>query len=87
MTLSALIPTKLCQLLMETSLKEQKEACIKQVTDKSTIAKHAIKWEEASVLDHARKHPDLMVKEAIHIQTTPLDSSINRDKGAEILGC
>ena len=46
-----------------------------------------IKWEEASVLDHTRNPPDLMIKEAIHIQTTPLDSLINKDKGAEIPGC
>ena len=40
-----------------------------------------------SVLDHARNSPDLMIKEAIHIQTTPMDRLINRDKGAEIPGC
>ena len=78
---------------LETRLKEHRDACIKQLTDKSAIAEHAwnshcpIKWEEASVLDHARNPPDLMIKEAIHIQTTPLDSLINRDKGAEIPGC
>ena len=44
-----------------------------------------VKWEEASVLDHARNSPDLMIKEAIHIQTTPMDRLINRDKGAESL--
>ena len=55
-------------------LKEHKDACIKQLTDKSAIAEHAwnshcpIKWEEASVLDHARNPPDLLTKEAIHIQ-------------------
>ena len=31
--------------------------------------------------------PDLMIKEAIHIQTTPMNRLINRDKGAEIPGC
>ena len=50
------------------------------------MAKHAwnshcpIKWEEASVLDNARNSPDLMIKEAIHIQTTPMDRLINRGK-------
>ena len=39
------------------------------------------------VLDHARTPPDLMIKEAIHIETTPLNSLINRDKCAEIPGC
>ena len=78
---------------LETRLKEHKDACRKQLTDKSAIAEHAwnshcpIKWEEASVLDHARNSPDLMIKEAIHIQTTPMDRLINRDKGAEIPGC
>ena len=75
---------------METRLKEHKDACRKQLTDKS--AEHAwnghcpIKWEEASVFDYARNSPDLMIKEAIHIQTTPMDSLINRDKGAGIPG-
>ena len=78
---------------LETRLKEHKDASRKQLTDKSAIAEHAwnshcpIKWEEASVLDHARNSPDLMIKEAIHIQTTPMDRLINRDKGAEIPGC
>ena len=78
---------------LETRLKKHKDACRKQPTDKSAIAEHAwnshcpIKWEEASVLDHARNSPDLMIKEAIHIQTTPMDRLINRDKGAEIPGC
>ena len=72
---------------LETRLKEHKDACRKQLTDKSATAEHAwnshcpIKWEEASVLDHARNSPDLMINEAIHIQTTPMD------KGAEIPGC
>ena len=54
---------------LETRLKEHKDACRKQITDKSAIAEHAwnshcpIKWEEASVLDHARNSPDLMIKE------------------------
>ena len=66
---------------------------VKQLTDKSAIVEHAwnshcpIKWEEASVLNHVRNPPDLMIKKAIHIPTTPLDSLINRDKGAEIPGC
>ena len=34
-----------------------------------------IKWGEAS---------DLLIKETIHIQTTPMGRLINRDKGAEI---
>ena len=58
-----------------TRLKEHKDACIKQLTDKSAIAEHAwnshctIKWEEASVLDHTRNPlADLMIMQAIHIQ-------------------
>ena len=78
---------------LETRLKEHKDACIKQLTDKSAISEHAwnshcpIKWAEASVLDHAKNSSDLMIKEAIHIQTTPMDGLINRDQGAEIPGC
>ena len=77
---------------LETRLKEHKDACRKQLTDKSAIAEHAwnshcpIKWEEVSV-GPCQKLSDLMIKEAIHIQTTPMDRLINRDKGAEIPGC
>ena len=38
------------------------------------------------VLDHSRNFPDLMIKRAIHIQTTPLNKLISRDKGAKTLG-
>ena len=62
---------------LETRLKEHKDACIKQVTDKSAIVEHV--WSSHCPIkgkplcwDHARNSHDLMIKEAIHIQTTPL---------------
>lgn len=78
---------------LETRLKEHKDACIKQQTEKSAIAEHAwnnhcpIKWDETSVLDQARNPSDLLIKEAFHIQMTPMDKLLNRDRGTEIPGC
>ena len=46
-----------------------------------------MKWDEATVVDHARGSEDLLLKEALHIQSTPMDSLLNRDRGAEIPGC
>ena len=90
LSVSCFLHVCMCSLSLVSRLKEHKDACRKQLTDKSAIAEHAwnshypIKWEEASVLDHARNSPDLMIKEAIHIQTTPMN---NTDKGAEVPGC
>ena len=34
-----------------------------------------------------RASEDLLLKEALHIQSTPMVSLLNRDRGAEIHGC
>ena len=77
---------------LETRLKEHKDACRKQLLEKSAIAEHAwndhcpIKWEEATVVDHARGYRDLQFKEALRIQSSSKDNLLNRDTGAEISG-
>ena len=45
---------------------------------------HPIKWEEASVVDHARRSGELLVKEALHIRLTSRDELFNRDDGLEL---
>ena len=42
--------------------------------------------EETTVLDHGRGQ-ELMVKEALHIQMTPVEEHFNRDGGLEVPGC
>ena len=46
---------------------------------------HPIKWEEATVIDQARTHKELLLKEAIHIRL--LHPHLNRDGGLELPGC
>ena len=59
--------------------------------EKSAVAEHAwehhhpIHWEETTVLDHGRGQ--LLVKEALHIQMTPVEEHFNRDGGLEFPGC
>ena len=61
---------------LETRIKEHKDTCSKGQTERSAVAEHAwehshpTRWEEASELDGARRHQELLVKEALHIQTT-----------------
>ena len=53
-------------------MKEHRDACQKGVLEKSVLADHAwenyhpIKWEETTVVDHARIPKELLLKEAIH---------------------
>ena len=60
--------------------------------EKSAVAEHAwenhhpIDWEETTVLDHGRGQ-ELLLKEALHIQMTPLEEGFNRDGGLEVPGC
>ena len=42
-------------------------------------------WEETTVLDHGRGQ-ELLVKEALHIQMTPVEERFNRDGGLEVHG-
>ena len=60
--------------------------------EKSAVVEHAcehhhsIHWEETTVLDHGRRQ-ELLVKEALHIQMTPVEERFNRDGRLEVLGC
>ena len=45
-----------------------------------------ITYYETTVLDHGRGQ-ELLVKEALHIQTTPSEERFNRDGGLEVPGC
>ena len=58
-------------------IKEQKDACRKGATEKSTVAEHAwtnqhpILWDETTVIDQARRQTELFLKEALHIHLIP----------------
>ena len=59
------------------------------MVEKSAVAEHVwehhhpIHWEETTVLDHGRGQ-ELLVKEALHIQMTPVEERLNRDGGLEV---
>ena len=75
---------------LETRLKEHKEACVKGQTTKSAIAEHAwleghpINWDGTRILQRASHTMELVMKEAMCIQSTPTDSRFNRDSGYEL---
>ena len=75
---------------LETRLKEHRDACERGMMEKSAVAEHTwehhhpIHWEETTVLDHGRGQ---LLKEALHIQMTPVEERFNRDGGLEIPGC
>ena len=77
---------------LETRLKEHRDACKRGMMEKSAVAEHAwehhhpIHWEETTVLDHGRGQ-ELLVKEALHIQMTPVEERFKRDGGLEVPGC
>ena len=77
---------------LESRLKEHRDACERGMMEKSAVAEHAwehhhpIHWEETTVLDHGRGQ-ELLVKEALHIQMTPMEERFNRDGGLEVPGC
>ena len=78
---------------LETRLKEHKEACVKGQTTKSAIAEHAwseghpINWDGTRILQRASHTMELVLKEAMCIQSTPTDSWFNRDSGYELPDC
>ena len=45
------------------------------------------KWKETVVLAQARRHKELILKEAFHIQKMPAGDHINSDVGLELSGC
>ena len=73
---------------LETRLKEYKGCFM----NKSAIAEHAwtedhpIRWGDTRMLQHASRTMELVVKEAICIQTTPKSSHFNRHCGYDIPG-
>ena len=76
-----------------TRLKEHKDACVKCQTDKSAIAEHTwaenhpIDWSGTKILQRASHTMELVMKEALCIQSTPADSRFNRDGGYELPDC
>ena len=78
---------------LETRLKEHKEACVKGQTTKSAIAEHAwleghpINWDGTRILQRASHTMELVMKEAMCIQSTPTDSWFNRDSRYELPDC
>ena len=78
---------------LETRTKEHLDACRKGMTEKSALAEHAwenhhpIRWEETSIVDRARRHGELLLKEALHIQMTPAEDRFNCNGGVELPGC
>ena len=78
---------------LTTRLKEHRDTCQKGTLEKSAIAAcawenhHPIKWEEAAVVDQARCPKELLLKGAIHIQTTPAEEHFNKNMGLMLPGC
>ena len=64
-------------------MKEHRDASQKRTLEKSALAEHAwenhhlIKWEEATVIDQARTHKELLLKEAIHVRrSSPISTGM-----------
>ena len=78
---------------LETRLKKHKDACSRGLFERSTVAEyalkedHPIKWDEVSVVDHAMRHGELLLKEALHIQMAAKNSTFNQDRGVELHDC
>ena len=78
---------------LETRMKEHQDACKKGTLEKSAVAEHAweshhtIRWEETAILTQARRHKELMLKEAFHIHMVPARDRLNRDVGMELPRC
>ena len=78
---------------LETRLKEHREACVRGQTSKSAIAEHAwtedhpINWSGTKVIQRASHTMELVMKEALCIQSTPPDARFNRDSGYELPDC
>ena len=78
---------------LRTRLKEHKNACVRCQTDKSAITEHAwsedhpINWSGTKILQHSSHTMELVMKEALCIQSTPADSHFNRDSGYELRDC
>ena len=78
---------------LETQVKEHRDACNKGDMWKSAVAEHQqdqqhqVDWDGTRVLDRAARPVQLKVKEALHIERTPANNSLNRDGGYKLPGC
>ena len=78
---------------LETRIKEHKDACNQQQIEKSAVAEHA--WEEdhpnewsgTSIMEHARGYKELLMKEALLIQTAKSNRIFNKDGGVWVHDC
>ena len=70
---------------------KNKDACNKGDTGKPAIAErhwdqqHQVNWEDTRVLDRATKPVQLRVKEAWHIQKSPANNRLYRDRSYELI--
>ena len=66
---------------LETKLREHQEACRKGTFETSAVAEHAwkdqhaIRWDETTVVNMARHPSELLLKEAIHSNRTPVGNA------------
>ena len=62
---------------LETKLREHQEACRKGILEKSAAWKdhHTIRWDETTVVAMARHPSELLLKEAIHSNMTPVGNA------------
>ena len=78
---------------LETRVEEHGNACNSGYTEKSAVVEHQwdkqhqVKLEDIRVLDRTTRPVQLKVKEALHIQTTPANNSLNKDGGYKLPGC
>ena len=62
------------------------------MTEKSAVVEYELEnhdpihWEKTAVVDHGRGQ-ELLVKEALHIQMTPLEEYFDQVEGMEVTGC
>ena len=57
------------------------------VVEHAWNTRQAIQWGETTILDQARRHPKLRIKEALHTLMIPFDQHLNRDEALEQPGC
>ena len=74
----------------ETRLRKHQDASERGMMEESGVVEHTwekhhpIVWEKASMLDRARGQGELLLKEALHFQMTPVTECLNWERG---LGC
>ena len=74
-------------------MKEHQDVCERGMLEKSAVTEHAqerqhpIRWGEMAVLDRARRHKELLLKEALYIQRIPAGDRLTCDSGLELQNC